>query len=301
MKKSRRFLCLLLTLGLLAASLPCAALAAERPVYLATSQIDDWRNNQWGSTSFEFKPNTPAASYTHKFTDVQPGAWYYDAVMTVAEGGLVSGNADGTFRPNDGATRTQVERVSALLRIKQDTKYSNDTPADRGFTACILARGLENGLSFTLTYAEKSLIGKIPGLSGIHRMPQCADTGVGNAPEYLYNTWRATNSKGIRYKYSIDEFTDAATIYKWIEENAHTLCEAYGYDTTRESELFICKAAILCAWNLGLLTGSGDPDTFNPYGAATNATMCQMLYNVGWVEKLILSHDHPRWHERTFG
>lgn len=38
------------------------------------------------------------------FTDVQPGAWYYDAVEYAAENGLFSGTSPTTFSPNTAMT-----------------------------------------------------------------------------------------------------------------------------------------------------------------------------------------------------
>lgn len=45
------------------------------------------------------------------FSDVFPGAWYYDVVRQAAALGLFSGYDDGRFGPNDGVTRGQVATV----------------------------------------------------------------------------------------------------------------------------------------------------------------------------------------------
>lgn len=42
--------------------------------------------------------------YTNAYDDVQPGDWYYTAVMELTEGGLLTGYGDGGFGPDDVIT-----------------------------------------------------------------------------------------------------------------------------------------------------------------------------------------------------
>lgn len=50
-------------------------------------------------------PTTAGAVSVAAFTDVQPGAWYYDAVDYAAENGLFDGTSPTTFSPNSAMTR----------------------------------------------------------------------------------------------------------------------------------------------------------------------------------------------------
>ena len=34
--------------------------------------------------------NSGNTNYTHSYSDVQPGAWYYDAIMTMTENGVLT-------------------------------------------------------------------------------------------------------------------------------------------------------------------------------------------------------------------
>ncbi|WP_422448713.1 S-layer homology domain-containing protein [Thermoanaerobacterium sp. DL9XJH110] len=43
-----------------------------------------------------------------RFSDVAPGAWYYDGIMAAAGAGLVNGVGDGRFAPDAGITREQM-------------------------------------------------------------------------------------------------------------------------------------------------------------------------------------------------
>jgi hypothetical protein len=53
----------------------------------------------------------PIATSSLSFTDVQPGDWYYDAVMWAAANGLVNGYGDGKFGPNDPITHEQLAKI----------------------------------------------------------------------------------------------------------------------------------------------------------------------------------------------
>lgn len=50
-----------------------------------------------------------------KFSDVKPNCWYYEAVMALANNGILYGYPDGTFKPEQTATRA--ECASALYGI----------------------------------------------------------------------------------------------------------------------------------------------------------------------------------------
>ena len=45
------------------------------------------------------------------FSDVKEADWYYDAVVSLAEKGILSGYADGTFRPNAQITRAELAAI----------------------------------------------------------------------------------------------------------------------------------------------------------------------------------------------
>lgn len=53
-----------------------------------------------------------------KFSDVQAGKWYYDAIMKCATMGIVFGKTETEFAPNEPATREQIAAlVSRVVRI----------------------------------------------------------------------------------------------------------------------------------------------------------------------------------------
>ena len=55
--------------------------------------------------NMEGKPKTNG---TNKFKDVKNGAWYTDAIVWASTSGVVNGNKDGSFTPNNNITRQEV-------------------------------------------------------------------------------------------------------------------------------------------------------------------------------------------------
>ncbi|MBQ2764066.1 MAG: S-layer homology domain-containing protein [Firmicutes bacterium] len=49
------------------------------------------------------------------FTDVKASTYYYDAVMSMANAGYINGFGDGTFKPEESATRAQVATIFSKL------------------------------------------------------------------------------------------------------------------------------------------------------------------------------------------
>ena len=78
-------------------------------------------DEEWGTVNHVYHPSTPAETYTHTYDDVNSNAWYYDAVMTLTEGGLLAGYGNGKFGPNDALTRAQVDELSLLAAHIPDT------------------------------------------------------------------------------------------------------------------------------------------------------------------------------------
>lgn len=64
----------------------------------------------------------------NKFSDVNAGTYCYDAVLWAAENGVVYGNPDGTFRPNNAITREQM--VAILYRYAGAEKVGENKLED---------------------------------------------------------------------------------------------------------------------------------------------------------------------------
>ena len=96
------------------------------------------------------------ASSTNPFTDVKPGAYYYNAVLWAVEKGITNGTSDKTFSPDETCTRAQI--VTFLWRYEgQPAPTSTDNPfadvrTSAYFGSAVLwavEKGITNGTSAT--------------------------------------------------------------------------------------------------------------------------------------------------------
>lgn len=103
-----------------------------------------------GTSSTTFSPNTtttrgmiatilwrlsgsPVVNYLMDFTDVDPAAYYGEAIRWATSMGVVAGYGNGTFGPNDPITREQMAVM--LFRYAQVMGYDNSARADlSGYT-----------------------------------------------------------------------------------------------------------------------------------------------------------------------
>ena len=64
--------------------------------------------------------NNKNVTITASFPDVPADAWYATAVNTLASLGMVSGDADGSFRPNDPITRAEFCVIALAFAYKPE-------------------------------------------------------------------------------------------------------------------------------------------------------------------------------------
>ena len=68
-------------------------------------------------------------SQTNAFTDVASTDWYNNAISTLANMGILSGDPDGSFRPNDSITRAEFTKI-AVSFFDEAGNYVDGTYAD---------------------------------------------------------------------------------------------------------------------------------------------------------------------------
>lgn len=97
------------------------------------------------------------------FKDVKKGAWYYDSVATLADYGIINGFEDGTFRPQDKLTRSQMAMILteaySLYTLGGKTPFK-DVPEDVWFSDAVHALHyfeVTNGVTPT-SFAPKSFV-----------------------------------------------------------------------------------------------------------------------------------------------
>jgi N-acetylmuramoyl-L-alanine amidase len=95
--------------------------------------------------------NEPVAGQT--FSDVAPGSTFYEYVERAAAHGAIGGYSDGTFRPNNNATRVQISKVvSNAMGWNEPVSAQtfSDVPPDSTFYEYIermATRGVISGYS----------------------------------------------------------------------------------------------------------------------------------------------------------
>ena len=287
MKRTKRLLIALLSAVMLASTVPAAYGMEE----------------DWGHVNHVYYPSTPAETYSQTYYDVSSNAWYYDAVMTVTEGGLLAGYGNGKFGPNDSLTRGQVTIIRTRLIGNELPKdylnwgngykpYADTATASRTFAAIALMDMINNsGGTKPLTEYETSLVKDAGGLYySISSSGRFASMWGA-----VYDNWRAglDAGKNINYRGSIDDFPDANEIHNWINENWELMRNVlYLSGYTKDEVITECENLLLCAYNLGMVSGVDSKGTFDPYGALTRAQVSQMLFSLGWTYAGVIDYMH---------
>jgi hypothetical protein len=86
-----------------------------------------------------------------RFSDVCPNYWAYSFIEFLAQRGIISGYADGTFRPNSTATRAQLSKMVVVARgwpiTTPPTPTFRDVPATHAFYQYIETARAHNVIS----------------------------------------------------------------------------------------------------------------------------------------------------------
>ena len=220
-----------------------------------------------GNTENENTGNsgTSTGSYNSSFTDVQPGAWYYDAVMTMADNGILGGYGNGKFGPDDPLTYQQLwtilDRIcnyeGDLWTMNGNNAWSKDT-VTRGGAAWCLAGGRWSAYNNTgHNYYD------IVAMTALHK-------GI----------------DGLARK-TIDEFPDADAIKAWSVEHATNYLNDHPDQMDSVSHMSgKLQEDIVNAYNYDFFAGVDSRGTFSPYSNLTRAQLCQALYRAGVYDKV---------------
>ena len=244
--------------------------------------------NNSGST------NSGNTNYTHAYSDVQPGAWYYDAIMTMTENGVLTGYDTGNFGPDDIITDAQLETIMNRLVKRIDSNasvdWANAKPMTRGEAAIYIIGVLQNGRSSSILSETRLALAQETGI------PYYTDPLMYNGQPYmnarLEGVWfRLFYQEGRRVsevRHSATDFPDSEAILacanKWAEANEDR------YLASREEVAKMAVTRICTAWNLGMFSGYDAAGTFGANDTITRAQLCQALYNMGFTaENCILN------------
>ncbi|MBE6908790.1 MAG: S-layer homology domain-containing protein [Ruminococcaceae bacterium] len=176
-----------------------------------------------------------------EFGDVPKGAWYYDAVMAVAWGGLVYGNENGLFCPEENLTAGQLAAV--LCRVYNLPLHLFNKPWYGPYVDALQVAALDFS-SCNRDFAEQEVT-------------------RGEAIETMLAMVKAQNR----------EQTRSLT---WADVQDANVCRS-----APKSEHTWASAALLDALNWGVIDGVNAAHRVDPDRPLTRAELCQMLYNIG--------------------
>lgn len=193
----------------------------------------------WGTVTISVTfARDAAASVTEIFTDIQPGAWYEDAVQFAYDKGWLTGTSATTFAPDAAATRGMI--VSILHRLAGAPAAETDVPFEDVASGAWYADAVRWGV------AE----GLISGYDDATFGPDDAVTREQLAAMLQrYDQWRG-ESDGTRS--DLSGYEDASAISGWAID------------------------AVAWAHAQGLLTGTSET-TLDPQGPAVRAQVAAML------------------------
>jgi hypothetical protein len=118
--------------------------------------------------------NDKSVTVTTGFTDVPDGAWYAEAVNTLATLGIVNGVNDGTFSPNAAITRAEFAAIAARFAVENTTddgSFSDVTASHWAYkyVATAYAYGWVNGVGDG-TFAPNRNITRAEAATMVNRM-----------------------------------------------------------------------------------------------------------------------------------
>ena len=231
--------------------------------------------------------NSGSTNYTHSYDDVQPGAWYYDAIMTMTENGVLAGYGNGNFGPNDIITDAQLETIMNRLvkRINSNANvdWANAKPLTRGEAAIYIIGVLQSGATSNVLYGTRLALAQETG------MPVRTDPLMYKGQPYLNarleGVWfRLFYQEGRRVsevRRSAEDFPDSEAILACA--NAYADENPDNYLASHEELVDGAVDRICTAWNLGMFSGYDAAGTFGANDPITRAQICQALYNMGFT------------------
>lgn len=243
-----------------------------------------------------FTVGTPSASYSNSYTDVPEAFWAYHPIMTLTEGGLLSGYGGGKFGPNDSLTRAQTAIIFTRLVGNQPGGnvlgyeiFEDNAVASRAFAAIFYAGRLEEGLGggkMTFNKTETATMKNAGGVDGGMLTSISTNGVIGSTTNAIYDAWYSSVAAGrnVTPITSVDDLPDGDAVHQWISENWEIMGEIMIMKSATKDEIVAaCERAICRAYNLGMMGGVDSKGTFAPYSPLTRGQIAQILFNTGWT------------------
>ena len=190
-------------------------------------------------SSGQTEPTLPSAPADDFFTDVAENAWYYEAVRYVQTAGLMKGNGDGTFAPEQSISRAETAQILYNLAGEGD-KAAGSAFSD-----------VSAGAWYNDAVAWAARLGYVKGDQGLFRPED--DVTREELVTMLYR-YAAGYNLGLDRTSDPAAFPDGSQVSDWAEE------------------------AMAWAVGNGVIRGNDD-GSLNPGGTAARSEMAQILMN----------------------
>lgn len=183
----------------------------------------------------------PVTVQSMPFTDIQSGAWYYNAVKYVYENGLMKGTdtAGTVFSPKLNTTRSMVAQIL----------YNKEGSPTSGYTGAF--QDVPDGTWYTAAVEWAAAKNVVTG-DGAGSFNPSLDISREQVAVILYNyavyAGCDTSARG-----DVSAFTDASAIHSWARD--------------------------AMSWAVGAGVLQGSSNMLNPLGTASRAEIAQMLQN----------------------
>ena len=157
---------------------------------------------------------------TNDFTDANAGDWYNAAISTAAKAGLITGDPEGTYRPDDYITHAEFVALAARFAVGLDGEGVGDFKDTEGHWAAPSIRLAAK--AGWITWADNGYflpeenITRAEVMAMINRMLDRAPDEEHLLPEM--KTW-VDNPKGTDYYADVQEATNDH-LYERVEESA---------------------------------------------------------------------------------
>lgn len=224
----------------------------------------------FGKKYVEYIPGSASSKVTvteQPFPDVPVDAWYAEAVTAMKDSGIIKGCDDGLFHPE--RTVTKGEFYALLLRAgsRDGDNIGGGNSGGSHWATAVVKTANYCGFWPCETGHENDSTERIEAATRIAMLHR-----NGMKKKDFAATWKWVTEKERKgmEEWTFEEIPDHATIQAYIDNPPY-----YG---TRENE-------VLYAYNNGIIKGTEEAGSFNPYGTLTRAEVAQMFYNAHMTKR----------------
>lgn len=263
--------------------------------YVVKNEEDEAFKKAWeekhgieSSDPVETPVPTPAPTPTPKpvidtgFADVDPDAWYAEAIAAMNQSGLIKGYDDGLFHPNDQLTAGQW--CTIVWRIVGGNICPPEGTVTQGGTNVVAKHWAAVALNMCQSYGYTELSPTFYPENRGGTFFEDELTNRGEAVTAVVKIVEDTNltstlvskaeDKGI-HGWTLADIPDGNVIEQNVEPRYVDSAGKPYYNETH----WWNPDSIVKAYNYGILQGVDSLGTCNPHGILTRAEACQMLYN----------------------